>query len=298
MRWVITGAGGMLGTDLTERLRTTPGMRVRPFTRSELDLCDAGAVAWVLRAARPDVVVNCAAWTAVDDAETREKEALAINGTAVSVLARVAADLGARLIQLSTDYVFDGAGVGPYRESAPTGPINAYGRTKLAGEHAALEHGHHVVRTAWLYGAHGRSFARTMVGLEASRPTVSVVDDQFGQPTWTGDLAERIVQLGRADAPPGVYHGTSAGRTSWYDYARELFSLLGADPSRVGPIPSTALRRPAPRPANSVLAHGNWQAAGLPPMREWSIALHAAWPALLRAWGARVVGQTVGVGGE
>ena len=122
MRWMITGAGGMLGTDLTELLRTTPGMRVRPFTRSELDLRDAGAVAWAVRAARPDVVVNCAAWTAVDDAETREEEALAINGTAVSVLARVAADLGARLIQLSTDYVFDGAGDRPYGESAADGP--------------------------------------------------------------------------------------------------------------------------------------------------------------------------------
>ncbi|MEU7863001.1 dTDP-4-dehydrorhamnose reductase [Nonomuraea sp. NPDC049141] len=298
MRWMITGAGGMLGTDLTELLRVTPGMRVVPFARSELDLRDADAVAWAVRAARPDVVVNCGAWTNVDEAETREQEALAINGTAVAVLARVAAELGARLIQLSTDYVFDGSGHDPYRETAPTGPINAYGRTKLAGERAALEHGHHVVRTAWLYGAQGRSFARTMVGLEGSRQTVSVVDDQFGQPTWTGDLAERIVLLGRADAPPGVYHGTSAGRTTWYDYAREIFTLLGADPGRVEPIPSTALCRPAPRPANSLLGHGNWRAAGLPPMRDWSTALHEAWPALLTSWSARVVSQAVGVGGE
>jgi dTDP-4-dehydrorhamnose reductase len=292
MRWLVTGAGGMLGGDLTRLLRATPGMRVDAFTRARLDLRDPEAVAGALRAARPDVVVNCAAWTAVDDAETREQEALKLNGTAVEVLAREAAGLGARLIQLSTDYVFDGAGREPYREDAPSRPINAYGRTKLAGERAALEHGHTVVRTAWLYGSRGRNFARTMIAMEGVKEQVSVVDDQFGQPTWTMDLAERIVLLVRKDAPPGIYHGTSGGRTSWHGYAREIFMLLGADPSRVRPIRSSALIRPALRPANSVLGHDGWQVAGLQPMRDWDSALHAAWSSL------RVVGQTIGVRGE
>lgn len=280
MTWLVTGAGGMLGTDVVARLdgAVAPG-------RGELDLTDAGAVREALRRHRPEVVVNCAAWTAVDDAEAHEDAALAVNGTAVEALVAGCAEIGAKLVQVSTDYVFDGTATEPYPEDAPTAPVNAYGRTKLAGEAAVLgyERGY-VVRTAWLYGAHGPSFVRTMARLAGERDTVEVVDDQAGQPTWTGDLADRIIALARAGAPAGAYHGTSAGRTTWYGLAREVFALLGLDPARVRPTTSERFVRPAPRPAFSVLGHGRWAAAGLAPMRDWRDALHAAWPSLAAAW--------------
>jgi dTDP-4-dehydrorhamnose reductase len=272
----------MLGADLVARL----GGGAVALTRADLDIGDAAAVHDVLRRHRPAVVVNCAAWTAVDDAEADEDAALAVNGTAVEALARACGETGSTLVQVSTDYVFDGRGDRPYPEDAPTAPINAYGRTKLAGERAAAGVGGYVVRTAWLYGANGGSFARTMARLAGERDTVSVVDDQIGQPTWTGDLADRIIALAASGAPPGVYHGTNAGTTTWYGLAREVFTLLGLDPDRVRPTTSAAFTRPAPRPAYSVLGHDGWARAGLPPMRDWRDALHAAWPALSAAWSA------------
>ncbi|WP_169807899.1 dTDP-4-dehydrorhamnose reductase [Actinomadura hibisca] len=279
MTWLVTGAGGMLGTDLVARLRARGEDVVAP-TRADLDLRDADAVRAVLREHRPATVVNCAAWTAVDDAEAHEDEALALNGTAVANLAEACGD--ATLVQISTDYVFDGTGAaGPYAEDAPTGPVNAYGRTKLAGERAVLATGRgYVVRTAWLYGAHGPNFVATMVRLAGERDTLDVVDDQVGQPTWTGDLAEQIILLAASGAAPGVYHGTNGGRTSWRGLAQEVFGLLGQDPERVRPTTSDRFPRPAARPAFSVLGHDRWAAAGLPPMRDWRAALHAAWPEL------------------
>ncbi|MQY04010.1 dTDP-4-dehydrorhamnose reductase [Actinomadura macrotermitis] len=270
---MVTGAGGMLGTELVGRLRAR-GADVVALDRAELDLLDPGAVREALARHRPEVIVNCAAWTAVDDAEADEDAALAVNGTAVAALA----DCDARLVQISTDYVFDGTATEPYAEDAPVAPVNAYGRTKLAGELAAKDG--YIVRTAWLYGAHGPNFVRTMMRLAAERDTVEVVDDQLGQPTWTGDLAEQVIALGLSGAPPGVYHGTNGGRTSWYGLAREVFALLGLDPERVRPTSSEKFPRPAPRPAFSVLGHDRWAAAGLAPMRDWREALHAAWPGL------------------
>ncbi|GAA3945194.1 dTDP-4-dehydrorhamnose reductase [Actinomadura viridis] len=275
MTWLVTGAGGMLGTDLVARLDGAVAL-----TRAELDIGDPEAVRAAVRRHRPATVVNCAAWTAVDAAESAEEAALAVNGTAVEALAAACGETGATLVQVSTDYVFDGRGTGPYAEDAPTAPLNAYGRTKLAGERAAAGADSYIVRTAWLYGAHGPSFVRTMARLAAERDTVSVVDDQVGQPTWTGDLADRIIALVRSGAPFGVYHGTNAGRTSWYGLAREVFTLLGLDPGRVRPVTTAEFPTPAPRPANSVLGHERWAAAGLEPMRDWRDALRAAWPSL------------------
>ncbi|MDL4772341.1 MULTISPECIES: dTDP-4-dehydrorhamnose reductase [Thermomonosporaceae] len=278
--WLVTGGGGMLGTDLVARLRAA-GHEVAAPARDVLDLRDPESVRAALDRHRPATVVNCAAWTAVDDAETDEDAALAVNGTAVRHLAAACAGTGATLVQISTDYVFDGTGSGPYAEDAPTRPANAYGRTKLAGERAVLAAGTgYVVRTAWLYGAHGPNFVRTMAGLAATRETVDVVADQRGQPTWTGDLADQVIALAGSAAPPGVYHGTSGGGTTWHGLAREVFTLLGLDPGRVRPTTSDRFPRPAPRPSNSVLGHGRWPAAGLPPIRDWREALHAAWPEL------------------
>lgn len=289
MTWLVTGAGGMLGTDVVARLAGAgagAGDVVAGLSRGELDITCADAVREALRRYRPAVVVNCASWTAVDDAETREDEALAVNGTAVEGLVEGCAEIGAKVVQISTDYVFGGKGPvsEPYPEDAPTAPVNAYGRTKLAGERAVLayERGY-VVRTEWLYGAHGHNFVRTMMRLAGERETVDVVEDQVGQPTWAGDLAGQVIALARADAPPGVYHGTNGGRTTWYGLTREVFTLLGLDPERVRPTTSERFARPAARPAFAVLGHGRWAEAGLAPMRGWREALHAAWPALSAA---------------
>ncbi|ROO82752.1 dTDP-4-dehydrorhamnose reductase [Actinocorallia herbida] len=268
--WLVTGAGGMLGTELTALLRTA-GRPVTAAGRTDLDLTDARAVAAAVRGHR--TVVNCAAWTAVDDAERAEEAALAVNGTAVGPLARACAAEGTTLIQISTDYVLPGTDPAPAPEDAPTGPVNAYGRTKLAGERAALAHGGLVVRTAWLYGAHGPNFVTTMARLARERETVDVVADQHGQPTWTADLAARIVALAGSGAPSGVYHGTNAGRTTWHGLARAVFAGLGHDPDRVRPTTTGAFPRPARRPASSVLGHDGWAAAGLPPLRGWESAL-------------------------
>ncbi|MEO3795725.1 dTDP-4-dehydrorhamnose reductase [Nonomuraea sp. B10E15] len=274
MRWLITGAGGMLATDVLDRTALT-GDPVVALARSELDLRDRRAVRDFVCAYRPRAVINCAGWTAVDAAESREAEALAINGHAVRWLAEACDQAGSRLVHVSTDYVFDGASAAPYREDAATGPVNAYGRTKLAGERAALEHGHYVVRTAWLYGAAGTDFVRTMIRLAGERPFVDVVDDQRGQPTWAADLADFLVRLAQSDLPPGVYHGACSGETTWYGLAKEVFTLLGADPGRVRPVTSADCPRPARRPASSVLACTRAE-----PLRHWRAALHAAWPVI------------------
>ncbi|MFL6111290.1 MAG: dTDP-4-dehydrorhamnose reductase [Catenulispora sp.] len=270
-RWLVTGAGGMLGADLVALLRADPAVQVTALTRSELDVTDPAAVAAAV--AGHDVVVNAAAWTDVDGAETHEAEATAVNGGAVSNLAGACASAGAKLITVSTDYVFDGKGAEPYDEYAATAPINAYGRSKLVGEQAVLavlpETGY-IVRTAWLYGAHGRNFVSTMLRLAAERETVDVVDDQFGQPTWTGALAGQLIALGRAaGAPAGIYHGTAAGRTTWYGLARAVFEQAGLDPERVRPTTSDKFVRPAERPAYSVLGHARWAEAGLPELPDW-----------------------------
>jgi len=221
-------------------------------------------------------VLNCAAYTKVDDAETHEAEAYAANATGPANLATACADLGARLVTISTDYVFDGRATTPYAEDLPRDPINAYGRTKAAGEELALEahpEGTYVVRTAWLYGEHGPNFARTMLQLAASRDTWSVVDDQLGQPTWTADLAAQLVAMLDADAPAGIYHGTNSGEATWFEFARAVLEDSGLDPERITPTDSSAFVRPAPRPSYSVLGHDAWAAAGLAPMRPWREAL-------------------------
>ncbi|MGH3715044.1 MAG: dTDP-4-dehydrorhamnose reductase [Micromonosporaceae bacterium] len=285
-RWLVTGAGGMLGQDLVASLAATVDVEVTAARRAELDIEDPSGVRDAV--AGHDVVVNCAAYTDVDGAETDEATATALNGDAVASLAEACATSGARLISLSTDYVFAGDGTVPYPEDAPTAPLNAYGRSKLVGERAVLRllpDTGYVVRTAWLYGAHGRSFVSTMLRLATERDTVDVVDDQRGQPTWTGALARQLVSLGQAalagDAPAGVYHGTASGETTWYGLARAIFAAAGHDPSRVHPTTSEKFVRPAKRPAYSVLGHDRWKLAGVAPQAAWQDSLRTAlesWP--------------------
>ena len=275
-RWLVTGAGGMLGQDLVTCLKRD-GETVLALTRADLDITDQAAVTATVLGCGPDIVVNCAAWTAVDEAEAREDEALEVNGAGARLVARACAASGARLIQISTDYVFAGDAGRPYAEHDRRAPRTAYGRTKLAGERAVAEllpGSGYIVRTAWLYGAHGRNFVRTMIGLERDRAVVDVVDDQHGQPTWTMDVAGQVIALARSGAPAGVYHATSSGQTTWFEFAREIFRLLGTDTARVRSVTSGAYPRPAPRPAYSVLGHGAWARAGIKPIPGWRPRLH------------------------
>jgi dTDP-4-dehydrorhamnose reductase len=271
VRYLIAGASGMLGHDLQDALR---GRDVTALSRAELDVTDRDAV--IRAVAGHDVVFNASAYTKVDDAETHEDLAFAVNAVGTENLAIAAREAGARLVTISTDYVFQGHATTPYAEDAPRDPLNAYGRTKAAGEERALAahpDGTFVVRTAWLYGSHGPNFAKTMLRLAASHDTVTVVDDQRGQPTWTADLAEQLVRLVDADAPSGIYHGTASGETTWFGFARAVFEQAGLDPEQVQPTTSAEFVRPAARPAYSVLGHDAWAAAGLPVMRDWRDAL-------------------------
>ena len=276
-RYLITGATGMLGRDLQTALA---GRNVTALGRSGLDLPDLDAVKAAV--AGHDVVINCAAYTKVDDAETHEDEAYFVNAVGPRNLAVAAAAVGAKLVQVSTDYVFDGTATTPYVENTPHSPISAYGRTKAAGENFVLtENGarSYIVRTAWLYGKNGPNFAKTMLRAAGTRDTLSVVTDQVGQPTWTVDLAAQILLLLDSDAPAGIYHGTNSGVASKFDQARDVFALAGLDPERVLPTDSSAFVLPAPRPAYSVLGHANWAAAGLAPMRSWHDAQAKAFAA-------------------
>jgi len=280
MRFLVTGAGGMLGQDLVDVLGAS-GAGVTAVTRSELDITDAGAVARAVPG--HDVVVNAAAWTDVDGAEEHEEAATRVNGLGARLLAAACAAEGARMVHVSTDYVFDGSASEPYPEDAPLAPRSAYGRSKAAGEiavRALLPAASYVVRTSWLYGEHGSNFVRTMVNLEASRDVLDVVDDQLGQPTWSRDVAATIVALVRSGAPSGTYHATSQGQVSWHGLARAVFEQLGADPARVRPTTTDRFPRPAPRPAYSVLGHGAWERAHVAPIGPWRERLAAAFPTL------------------
>jgi dTDP-4-dehydrorhamnose reductase len=286
--WLVAGASGQLGFDLM-RLPRIDGRRLVGLDLPDLDITSPPSVAAALDKYRPDVVVNAAAYTAVDAAESDEATALRVNGLGPRVLAEACAERpGTRLVQISTDYVFAGDASSAYEEDAEPLPRTAYGRTKLAGEQAvqdALPDASYIVRTAWLYGEGGANFVRTMLALEAERDTLDVVDDQIGQPTWAHDLAAQIDALVSSDAPAGIYHGTNAGEVSWCGLAREVFRLAGADPSRVRPTTTGAFVRPAPRPAWSVLGHGRWADVGLAAMQPWQQALAEAMPALLAVEG-------------
>lgn len=271
MKILIAGANGMLGHDLQTVLA---GRTVTALGRAELDVTNLDAV----RAASVghDVIINASAYTKVDDAESDEEAAYAVNATGAANLATAAAENGALLVQVSTDYVFDGSATTPYAENEPLNPVSAYGRTKAEGERLALEANPgrtYIVRTAWLYGQHGPNFVKTMLRLAGTHDTVSVVNDQVGQPTWTLDLARQMVALIDADGPAGIYHGTNSGQASWFDFTKEIFRLSGLDPARVLPTDSSSFVRPAPRPAYSVLAHSTWAGAGLKAMRDWKEAL-------------------------
>ena len=248
----MTGAAGMLGRDVV-RAAQAANHEVVACGREELDIRRGRPVRETLRRELPDAIVNCAAWTDVDGAEADEEGATALNGTAAGALAAAAATIGAAIVHPSTDYVFDGTKREPYVESDPVAPINASGRSKLAGERAVAEANprHFVVRTSWLFGTNGRNFVETMLGLAEHNDHVLVVRDQVGCPTYTGDLAEALVRLLDGEAY-GVHHIAGGGECSWFEFATAIFEQAGVA-TRALSCTSDEFPRPAARPAYSVL---------------------------------------------
>jgi dTDP-4-dehydrorhamnose reductase len=273
---LITGASGMLGTDLSATAERA-GYTITALDRGTLDITDAAACLEAV--AGHDVVLNAAAYTRVDDAETHEAEAMAVNAVGAENLARASAAAGAILVQYSTDYVFGGDATGPYPEDAPLNPVSAYGRSKAEGERRAIAahpDGTIVLRTAWLYGEHGGNFVRTMVRLYREHGRLTVVDDQHGQPTFTRDLSEQTMRMLASGLRTGTLHGTASGATTWHGFACAIVENLGGDTATVEPTDSARFARPARRPTNSVLGHNGWARIGLTPMRPWRTALDEA----------------------
>lgn len=271
MRVLVTGAGGQLGLD-TVAACAAAGDDVVGATRADLDCTDRQAVLAAVTSWRPDAVIHCAAWTAVDACEADEARAELHNATAVRWVAEACQRANAHLVHLSTDYVFDGTLDRAYREHDVTNPHSVYGRSKLAGETEALALGTQatVVRTSWVCGAHGANMVKTVLRLIGERPDLAFVDDQIGHPTFTGDLAPMLRRIA-LDRLSGVVHATNSGAVSWYQFVRDIVGAAGRDPDMVSPIRTIDLQppRPAPRPANSVLDNAVLRAAGYPAMRHY-----------------------------
>jgi dTDP-4-dehydrorhamnose reductase len=289
MRILIAGAEGMLGRDVVLAARRA-GLTPIAMGRAELDITDAQAAPRALAAVEADAVVNCAAWTDVDGAESHPSQAAQINASGAGKLADAAAAAGVPLLHVSTDYVFDGrpprdaAGrERPYVESDPTGPLSVYGRTKLEGERLVLSASaeHAVVRTAWLFGLGGRNFVATMLALADRRESVQVVDDQTGSPTWTGHLAPALIGLLRREAR-GVLHLAGGGAVTWNGFAREIFRQAGVH-CRVETTDSAKMSRAAPRPAWSVLQSEREEALPMPDWRDGLAGYLAARDGMIRA---------------
>ena len=273
--WLVAGASGQLGRCMTELLEGKSTSYVA-MGHHQLDITDAVAVEKVFEDLKPTFVLNAAAWTAVDDAEEHEADALRVNAHGPANLALSSSSIGARLIHISTDYVFNGQANTPYTVNSPTEPMNAYGRTKLAGEKVVLESGDRdkcVVRTAWLYSEHGKNFAKTMAVRALRGEPVRVVNDQLGQPTSAHDVAQLIWNISQLEKMPSTAHGTNAGQATWFQFAQEIYTQLGADPALVNPVDTYAFPTVAKRPAYSVLDHADFGSWGLKPLQNWQDGL-------------------------
>jgi dTDP-4-dehydrorhamnose reductase len=280
-RWLIAGGGGMLGRELEQLLaQERLDDVVVALPHADLDITDAASVGAAVRehVGPGDVVVNSAAYTNVDAAETDQPTAYAVNAEGPAALAGACGQVGARLIHVSTDYVFDGTATRPYQEDANTGPVNAYGQSKLAGERAvlmALPSSGYVLRTCWLYGGYGTNFVSTVLAAGRAGKQLTLPSSQVGQPTWTRPVAEQIVALAESSAMPGLYHGSASGSASRYEQAFAAFETAGLDTSLLTST-DTPAARPAARPAYSVLAHDRWIRAGLPRWLDWRTMLDTA----------------------
>lgn len=276
MKWLIVGGCGQLGRAMQAEL-SRAGVAFVALDRGQLDITNGSEIARVFGSEKPGMVLNAAAWTNVDEAEVAEEAAGLVNASGAALVARECAVIGARLIHISTDFVFSGVSEVPWAEDSVPAPISAYGRTKVEAEilvQASLPNSSFIVRTAWLYSPWGKNFVKTMVrlALQESR-IVEVVNDQIGQPTSALDLAAQIRKMIEHDVSPGIYHGTNSGQVSWFELAQHIFELSGADPGRVLPIDSIHYAQRAKRPSYSVLGHQRWFNEGLAPMRNWREAL-------------------------
>lgn len=275
----VLGAGGMLGHALLAEFGVS---NVLAAPRGQVDLRNVDQLQdFILPGS---TIINAAAYTQVDRAETDADEAFAVNATGVKNLAEVARDKNARVIHISTDYVFAGDANVPYEVDDTPNPQSVYGASKLAGEQhlrETLPERSVILRTAWLYGFPGSSFPNTILQAAQTRDTLQVVNDQMGQPTWSGDVARMVRAVVHSPTTCGIFHATNAGQASWWEFARALFDKAGLDPKRVEPTTSEAFVRPAPRPAWSVLSHAAWSTAGFATPRGWREALDEAWDAEL-----------------
>lgn len=285
MKWLVLGANGQLGHAMVDYLRPL-GESITALKREDLDVTDAERVKVVFQKIRPDVIVNAAAWTQVDEAEQNIRSAMEVNAFAPGILATESRSIEAQFVHISTDYVFSGPASTPWSEDALPCPSSVYGDSKARGEKLvsaiALQNSF-IVRTAWLYSPWGKNFVKTMLAYALNKSaTVSVVNDQLGQPTSAMDLARQIHLLINSGGKPGVYHATNSGQATWFEFAKEIFVGVGADPERVMPIKGSEYSRPAERPSYSVLGHDRWEEQGIKSMRNWQAGLHEALPSIIQ----------------
>jgi dTDP-4-dehydrorhamnose reductase len=282
MKWAITGGGGQLARSLTDLL-DKQGFTYRSWGKQELDITNPDSTESIVDFA-PNVLVNCAAWTNVDGAETHFEEALSVNRDGARNMALAARKLEIPLIHISTDYVFSGSSEKPWTVNDITNPSSKYGESKLQGEMAIQEacpDKSLILRTAWLYGPYGKNFAKTIIKKALlSQDEIKVVNDQIGQPTTTTDLASKILETVNLRIVSGIYHGTNSGEATWWEFARELFYLSGESVERVTAVSSDQFPSHVKRPAYSVLDHSTWDKIGLSPMRDWRDALREIYPVI------------------
>jgi dTDP-4-dehydrorhamnose reductase len=286
MFWLITGGTGQLGIAVSQEL-SERGILFSALGTQDLDITQSSIVRDVIAKLSPDIIINCAAWTDVDGAESHEQLASRVNSGGAENLALAAKSCGAKLFHISTDYVFSGEGNDPWEVDDEINPQSAYGRTKADGERRILEiypENSSIIRTAWLYSDWGKNFAKTMTKVAIrGESTVRVVNDQVGQPTFASDFAKQLVDLGLSQSSTGIYHGTNSGQATWFEFAKEIFNLAGADSDRVIPVSSNEIPRPAKRPKYSVLSHASWAETSIKSLRDWRIAIEVAMPAIILA---------------
>ena len=286
MTWLITGGSGQLGIAISQELGER-GITFLAWGSKDLDITKGPIVRDFVSELSPTIIVNCAAWTDVDGAESDEQQASRVNSDGAENIALAAKLSNSKLIHVSTDYVFSGESHSPWQIADEINPESAYGRTKAQGESRVLithPENSFVVRTAWLYSPWGKNFAKTMTKLAIKGDgEVRVVNDQVGQPTSASDLAKQLVELGLSSSPAGIYHGTNSGQATWFEFAQVIFKLTGADVGRVTPVSSSEYLRPAKRPSYSVLNHDAWANTSVKPLRDWRIALADAMPAIISA---------------
>ena len=284
MTWLITGGSGQLGLAMQAELSRRE-IQFFALNSMDLDITNPESVNKMFSTSAPNIVVNCAAWTDVDGAEANKDMAFAVNALGPKNLAVASKRIGAIFVQISTDYVFSGDSDTPWQEDEVRNPSSVYGSSKRDGElfiEDIYPEGSYIIRTAWLYSPNGRNFAKTMAKLALSNADeVRVVNDQFGQPTSAGDLSKQIVDLVMAKKSFGVYHGTNSGSASWFDFAQEIFELVGKEKLRIVPVSTSEFPRPAKRPSYSVLGHDNWRKSGIEVMPEWKSTLAREMPAIL-----------------